>query len=126
MELSSRECAQLERLEEELWRAETRFDPKRMEELFAPDLVEFGRSGRVYSRDELLAIAVQEIPASLPLASFQVRLLRPDVALVTYDSDVAYASGRERAHRSSLWTRAETAAGWQLRFHQGTPIADSR
>ena len=126
MKLSSQECAQLERLEEELWRAETRFDPKRMEELFASDLVEFGRSGRVYSRDELLAAAAEEIPASLPLANFQIRLLRPDVALVTYDSEVAYASGRERAHRSSLWTRAKTEAGWQLRFHQGTPIADSR
>lgn len=126
MELSSEECDQIERLEEELWRPKTRFNRKRMEELFGPDLVEFGRSGRVYSRDEILAVAVQEIPARLPLANFQVRLLGPDVALVTYDSDVAYASGRERAHRSSLWTRAETAAGWLLRFHQGTPITGSR
>ena len=124
LEPSSEEWDQLEFLEEELWRPETRADRKQMEELFAPDLVEFGRSCRAYSWDHILSVAVQEIPASLPLEDFQIRMVGPDVALVTYDSDVSYSSGRERAHRSSFWTRAKAAARWQLRFHQGPPIAD--
>ena len=73
-----------------------------------------------YRLGEVLSVASQEIPAQLPLPNLEIRLLHPDVALVTYDSDVGYPTGRERAHRSSLWTR--TAEGWQCRFHQGTPI----
>ena len=34
----------LQRLEEELWREETRFDLSRMEEVIAEDFFEFGRS----------------------------------------------------------------------------------
>lgn len=111
---------QLRQLEEELWRPETRFDPVRMRELLAEDFLEFGRSGRVYGRDEALAVPAQEIPATLPLPAFELRLVHPDVALLTYETDVAYATGRERARRSSLWTR--TLDGWRLRFHQGTPV----
>jgi len=44
----------LESLEEELWTAQTRYDLQRMGELFADDFFEFGRSGRVYGRSELL------------------------------------------------------------------------
>jgi hypothetical protein len=73
--------------------------------------------------EDALSIEPRAIPAALPLPGFEVRLVHTDVALVTYESDVAYPSGRERARRSSLWTR--TREGWQLRFHQGTPIPDS-
>ncbi len=36
----------LTRLEESLWRAETRYDPVLMDRIFADDFFEFGRSGR--------------------------------------------------------------------------------
>lgn len=113
---------ELRRLEESLWRAETRFDAAWVSRVFAEDFLEFGRSSRVYRRGDALAVEPREIPATLPLPNFAVRFLREDVALVTYESDVSYSSGRERARRSSLWTRA--GGGWQLRFHQGTPIPD--
>ena len=118
--LSGADFEKLRELEESLWRSETRFDRERMSQALAPDFIEFGRSGRVYRLGEVLSVEPQEIPAQLPLPNLEIRLLHPDVALVTYDSDVAYPTGRERAHRSSLWTR--TAEGWQCRFHQGTPI----
>ena len=51
MELSKQDRAALERLEEDLWREETRFDLKRMNEIIAPDFLEFGRSGRIYRRE---------------------------------------------------------------------------
>jgi hypothetical protein len=37
MEINSEDQNTLERLEEELWREETRFDMQRMDELIAPD-----------------------------------------------------------------------------------------
>ena len=118
--LSGVDFEKLRELEEGLWRSETRFDRERMSRALAPDFIEFGRSGRVYRLGEGPSVEPPEIPAQLPLPKLEIRLLHPDVALVTYDSDVAYPTGRERAHRSSVWTR--TAEGWECRFHQGTPI----
>ena len=113
---------ELRLLEEELWRDETRFDLQRMREIIAVDFIEFGRSGRVYSRDEVLTIKLQSIGAVLPLPSFQVRFLSADVAHVTYNSQITDNGIVQHARRSSIWTRNE--AGWQLRFHQGTPFND--
>jgi len=61
MELSKKNHAALERLEGELWREETRFDRKRMSKIIAPDFVEFGGSGRVYRREDTLAVSRQTI-----------------------------------------------------------------
>ena len=113
--------ARLRELETALWRAETRFDRDLMEASLAPDFVEFGRSGRVYSRDETLAIPAQPISATLPLAEFRVAIVAPDIALVTYRSEVRYGDAVEVGNRSSLWLRTPT--GWRLWFHQGTAVS---
>jgi hypothetical protein len=122
MELSRRDLEELERLEEDLWRAETRFDRKWMEQVIAPDFFEFGRSGRVYAREDTLRMPAQPIHAKLPLRDFQARLLDANVAQVTYTSAVTYDGVEELGRRSSIWSR--TARGWQLRFHQGTPMPE--
>ena len=119
MELSKQDRDTLERLEEELWREETRFDKKRMSEVIAPDFLEFGRSGRIYKREDSLAAPQQPIDAVLPLPEFGARLLHPDVAQVTYNSAVKSDGVIQHARRSSIWSR--TPSGWMLRFHQGTP-----
>jgi hypothetical protein len=116
--LSDEDRSELERLEESLWRAPTRFDRAYMEGVLAPDFFEFGRSGRVYDRDEMLAVGGATIPARLPLRDFAARPISDGVVLVTYVSAVGEAEP-EYANRSSLWTR--TGRGWRLRFHQGTP-----
>ena len=123
MTLSQRDRDTLQRLEEELWREGTRFDIGRIEELLAPDFVEFGRSGRVYRRGDTLAVPRGPIDAVLPLPGFRVRSLSPEIAQVTYDSAVTYGGVVQHARRSSVWSRA--AAGWVLRFHQGTPTDSS-
>ena len=120
MEISSEDRKTLERLEEELWCEETRFDMQRMNELIANDFFEFGRSGRVYQRQDTLAVAGQTIDAVFPLPDFQVRLLDENIAQVTYNSSVTYDGVVEHARRSSIWSR--TKSGWVLRFHQGTPF----
>jgi len=122
MELSRDDRARLQRLEEELWREATRFDRARMEQLLAPDFVEFGRSGRRYRREDTLAAAPGPIRAVLPLPDFAVRLLAPDVAQVTYRSVVTYDGETQYGRRSSLWSRVPDGEGWVLRFHQGTPV----
>ena len=112
----------LQRLEEELWREETRFDIPYMEQVMAEDFFEFGRSGRVYNRDDILAAPRQPLDAVLPLPDFDVRPLAEDVALVTYNSVITYDGILEKGRRSSIWTR--TSTGWKIRFHQGTPYGN--
>ena len=97
----------LEKLEECLWRSETRFDNALMDRIFAPDLIEFGRSGRVYSRADLMigSDGQVQINATLPLPEFSARFLSNDIAQVTYTSEIHYGSQVERANRSSIWGR---------------------
>lgn len=105
-------------LEHTLWRTETRFDRALMEATFAPDFFEFGRSGRRYTRAELLFDAKDAKNIDATLHGLKVTDLAPKLALVTYVSEVR--SGKTNwANRSSLWDN--TSGRWQLRFHQGTP-----
>jgi hypothetical protein len=124
VELTEIEYNELRQLEEELWRVETRSNRRRMLDIIADDFMEFGRSGRVYSRDEVLAIDTSSLNAVLPLSNFKVRLIAPDVVQITYNSEVRLGTSILRARRSSIWTRTKT--GWQLRFHQGTPYDEDR
>ncbi len=119
MNLNQNDLDELRELEESLWRAETRFDLAFQEKVFAPDFFEFGRSGKIYSRKEIIRTDWQEIRATLPLKNFKVRALDENTVQVTYISEVQYDT-LERANRSSIWSR--TPHGWQLRFHQGTPV----
>jgi hypothetical protein len=109
----------LTRLEEAMWREDTRFDMRFMEAALAPDFFEFGRSGRTYTREQTLAASRHFIDAKLPLPAFTIRLLDRDTAQVTYNSEVTYDGVVEHGRRSSIWSRTES--GWVLRFHQGTP-----
>ena len=106
----------LQRLEEDLWHEETRFDIPYMEQLFAEDFFEFGRSGRVYRREDTLSVPRQPIETILPLPDFDARRLTDDIAQVTYNSAVTYDGLLEKGRRSSIWSRASN--GWVIRFHQ--------
>jgi hypothetical protein len=117
--LTSEDRAALIELEESMWRAETRFDLAFQEQRFAHDFVEFGRSGRTYTRQQIIRTDSSPIQARLPLPNLQVRVLDVNTVQLTYDSEVIYNSVTEYAVRSSIWSRAE--GGWIMRFHQGTP-----
>ena len=100
-------------LEASLWDATTRFDRAAMDALLAPDAFEFGRSGRRYTRADLLDTAPSDINATLH--DLTVTDLSDTIALVTYRTD----ENGTWSNRASLWDRR--SGTWQLRFHQGTP-----
>ena len=54
MQLLAEDIAELTRLEEAMWIAGTRRDPLFQQERFASDFFEFGRSGRVYAREQVI------------------------------------------------------------------------
>jgi hypothetical protein len=109
-------------LEVALHRPAARADIPRLDELLHPSFIEFGRSGRSYTKADML----RELPLAQPSdgiwsQDFAVNEITEDVALLTYRSAHVDGNGELSRHtlRSSLWQRAES--GWQLRFHQGTP-----
>ena len=110
----------LRRLEETLLDPAVRRDGARVGELLADDFVEFGSSGRIWTRDEILDLLAVEPPAPIRMADFACALLAEDVALVTYRAwrTDARTGTQFSSLRSSIWTKK--AGGWRLRFHQGT------
>lgn len=122
IEISENDLNELRRLEEELWAGETRFDRAYMEQVMASDFIEFGRSGRVYDREEILSHEGDKIDVVIPLPNLSIRLLAPDVAQVTYNSEATFDGVVEKGRRSSIWTRS--GESWKLRFHQGTAYFD--
>jgi hypothetical protein len=118
--LSSRDAAELQRLEQELLRPDVRRSPAKMAALLADDFLEFGRSGHKYGKADLIATVAPLDEGRLSLQEFAAKALAPSQALVTYRSTRHHRDGHaEHAWRSSIWRR--TAHGWQMVFHQGTP-----
>jgi uncharacterized protein YndB with AHSA1/START domain len=114
---------QLRGLETELHRIETRRHSGRMDSLLHPDFVEVGRSGRYYSRKEVLEeFLAGGVLEPVHAQNFELEELGQGIALLTYRSAHVGPSGDLFRHtlRTSLWI--ETAGGWRMRFHQGTPV----
>ncbi|WP_404373269.1 DUF4440 domain-containing protein [Kytococcus sedentarius] len=105
-------------LEQELQRPSVRGDARRLAELFSPDFVEIGASGRRWDRAAILDLLAQESSdpdgAPIEMSYLEARTLAPDLIQVFWDSDQA---GR-RARHTSLWRRG--GHGWQQVSHQGT------
>jgi hypothetical protein len=113
---------QLRDLEVALHQPDVLRDRDRLDELLHESFFEFGRSGRRYSKADILESLPQENTTEVIWSQdFAVTELADGVALLTYRSASIDASGDLFRHslRLSLWQR--TSCGWQMRFHQGTP-----
>jgi hypothetical protein len=111
--------AELRGYEERILDPAVRADPAQMRALLAPDFVEFGASGRVFSRDAIVAALAAEGPRVARQArGFKLRLLAPGAALTTWR--VKRDDGIETL-RSSVWQQQE--GRWLMVFHQGTLAA---
>lgn len=118
--MNSKDLKKLRELEESMWRTNMRSNREYMERTLSPDFFELGQSGRVYTRKDILDAPPQEIRARLPLKHFNAHPITEDAVLVTYISETA-ADKVKIGNRSSIWVK--TRKGWQLRFHQGTPVS---
>jgi len=106
--------ASLLELESAMWEDGTRGDRRWMADQLTASFTEFGWSGRVYTRQDILDLDVGPMEASLD--QLEVRALGRDAALVTYRSQQPRGSG----NRASVWVRE--LGRWALEFHQGTPV----
>jgi hypothetical protein len=93
--------------------------------LLHQDYMEFGRSGKSYTKDDVIARLTLEdhsVKSTFAIWSqdFVLATLSCNVALLTYKS--ASVEGNPRLSnytlRSSIWEHISSR--WQIRFHQGT------
>ncbi|SDD56762.1 MULTISPECIES: DUF4440 domain-containing protein [Kordiimonas] len=117
---------QMRLLEEALADAEVRASRDAMASLLSDGFREFGASGRVFGKEEILELLAKEPGGdSYLVEELNVTRLGPETALVTYRIPPRMVAGSERAAslRSSIWRMEEGV--WQLLFHQGTrqPVA---
>jgi ribonuclease HI len=104
------------RLERALLTDEVRGDPAAVAALLHPAWEEVGRSGRRWSRDEMLA-TIGPLEERVELEVLSVDRIG-DALLLLWR---AVRSGGDATLRSSLWVRS--GERWLQRFHQGTPEA---
>lgn len=105
--------------EEKLCEVSTRKNVEVVSSMLAEGFQEFGSSGRIYSKEQVITALLAESSLQITMENFQARLLTDGAALVTYRA-------RKRGHdestteslRSSLWIFQ--AGEWRMIFHQGT------
>jgi hypothetical protein len=112
--------AQLRNLEEQLLQPEVRGSTERMAALLAEEFVEFGSSGQVFDKKQIMEALRKESPTKRSLSRFESTMLSDNIALVTYRVTRAADPGNNPVHtlRSSIWRLSN--GQWQMVFHQGT------
>jgi hypothetical protein len=112
-------------LEKKLQRPEIRSSPIELAGLLADEFFEFGASGSVWTRKQVIERLPQEQktqPAHEVICNdVSVHWLAEGVALVTYRGTWRIPSEAKEFYslRSSIWKL--TNGQWRIAFHQGTP-----
>jgi hypothetical protein len=105
-------------LEQRLARVGRKLSAEEASAIIKEDFVEFGSSGKIWSRPEIIAALAKWEPTERMIEDFHVRKLSPSLCLVTYKSST---SGRPSfTLRSSLWRN--DGGMWRIVFHQGTAV----
>jgi len=59
-----------------LWITEKRFNKKYLDKILPPDFFEFGRSGRVYTREKTLSSPTKKNNVNLSLKDFKIHPIK--------------------------------------------------
>jgi hypothetical protein len=113
-------AAHLFRLEQQLLEPSTRRNATALISLLDEDFREFGSSGRIYTRQQIIDALAAESPRTITINDPLCQQLSENTALLTYRSTRATTlQAASHALRSSLWVHRDNR--WQMIFHQGTP-----
>lgn len=113
----------LRTLEERLLLPSVRSDTVLLRDLLAVEFIEFGSSGRVFNRNQIISQLAREPSFPPPAISDFTLLAHTDAwALTTCRCSRPQSSGAPPlvTLRSSTWIHREDR--WQMLFHQGTPV----
>ncbi len=111
-------------LEERLLQSDVRKSTQEVADLLADDFIEFGSSGCIFNKQQVIEALQQVTPAQRSLREFKALVLDPDIVLVTYQVVQYSGSDDESTYslRSSIWKLIDDR--WQMVFHQGTPTKE--
>jgi hypothetical protein len=111
-------------LELSLLNQSVRKDAARVALLLTDDFQEFGASGRIYSKAEIIAELQGERARRIAMQDFNSLMIDSSTMLVRYRSVRTGEDGTTvEALRSSLWVLRQ--GRWQILFHQGTRVGSA-
>ncbi|MDZ8184671.1 MAG: DUF4440 domain-containing protein [Nostoc sp. ChiSLP02] len=114
-------------LEERLLQPDIRKSAKEVTELLADEFIEFGSSGRIFDKQQIIK-SLQNEPTEpaiqRSITEFKTLVLATGAVLVTYRL-IRQKSGEQPVYslRSSIWK--SIGDRWKMVFHQGTLIKES-
>ncbi len=107
-------------LEERLLQADTRRSTEALNHLLSDDFLEYGASGNIYTKTDILeSLPKEKNYTQISLSGFKLRILCEGVVQVVYKTQ--QEGNRNIVLRSSIWEN-HRSYGWQMYFHQGTVI----
>jgi hypothetical protein len=114
----------LRQLEERLLQPNVRKSAEEVPELLASEFIEFGSSGRIFDKEQIIASLQMEPTVRRSLVDFKTCILAPAVVLVTYRAVREGTSAEPPIYslRSSIWKLIDSR--WQMVFHQGTLLQE--
>lgn len=105
---------QIQQLELSLLTPSVRKSLVQLNKLIANDFIEFGSSGKVYNKQDCMAL--DEKLREFKVIDFKIKELSKEVILATYKT----IENGDVSLRSSIWKHY--GDGWQMVFHQGTKV----
>jgi hypothetical protein len=111
----------LRQLEERLLQPDVRRSSAAVGDLLADEFMEFGSSGRIFNKQQIIdALRGEATPSQRLVLDFRTSVLAPGVVLATYRLTRSDSDGEAATHslRSSIWKLV--GQRWQMVFHQGT------
>ncbi|MCO6408675.1 nuclear transport factor 2 family protein [Hoeflea alexandrii] len=113
---------EIQSLEEALHRPDVRRSREALKTLLAEGFVEFGASGSIYDRRNIIDLHVQESGAddgNFRSSNYVLMPISNDAVILTYETEHSNQDGsKRRVLRSSVWKH--DGLKWQMVFHQGT------
>jgi len=109
-------------LETSLLRLEVRSSFYQLNNLLSDDFKEFGSSGLVYTKQNVLERLPQNTDKTVYIVSdFKIVVLSEGVVMSNFKTDrTINDTDKVSSLRTSLWRKENSV--WKLFFHQGTPI----
>ena len=115
---------QLKILENKLVKPELRNSAGELFELISDDFLEFGSSGVVYNKKNVIKFLLADTPSKKNLSNFKMSKLSNDCFLLTYKYLKKRNDIKNYSLRSSIWKLSNKK--WQIVFHQGTLVQDKK
>ena len=86
--------------------------------------MEFGASGKRYTRQDVLEILPEQTEFQFEIHDFSLTRISETAVIATYrlKKEIVESGEKSSSLRSSLWQHRE--GRWQILFHQGTNIGE--